>query len=172
MDLPSPVDELELAAGLGRVSTLMRSLSFPRDLSMTTASTLASLERFGPCRLTELANLEGVSQPAMTQIVSRLERDGLAERHSEPTDGRVVVVRITEAGLAELVRRREAQAKLLAELLAELSEADRAAIAAALPALNRLTARAFGPGRQAPATGRAGQSGDPANHVIEPSEDA
>jgi DNA-binding MarR family transcriptional regulator len=145
MDMSLPVDELKLAAGLGRVSSLMRSLSVPRDLSMTTLSTLATLERFGPRRLTELATLEGVTQPAMTQIVSRLEREGLAERRGEPTDGRVVVVRITEAGRADLARRREAQAALLAALLAELSEADRAAIAAALPALDRLTARAAGP---------------------------
>ena len=88
MDTSLPVDELKLAAGLGRVSSLMRSLSVPRELSMTTLSTLATLERFGPRRLTELATLEGVTQPAMTQIVSRLERDGLAERRGEPTDGR------------------------------------------------------------------------------------
>ncbi|HEY9523564.1 MAG TPA: MarR family transcriptional regulator, partial [Thermopolyspora sp.] len=78
MDIPSPVDELELAAGLGRVASFMRVLNVPRDLSMTTLSTLADLERFGPRRLTELAALEGVTQPAMTQIVSRLEREGLA----------------------------------------------------------------------------------------------
>ncbi|NED49672.1 hypothetical protein G3I24_01930, partial [Micromonospora aurantiaca] len=46
MDSPSPAGELELAAGLGRVYSLMRSLSLPRDLSMTTVSTLATLERF------------------------------------------------------------------------------------------------------------------------------
>ncbi|WP_347616314.1 hypothetical protein [Nonomuraea sp. B1E8] len=45
-------------------------------------------------------------------------------------------------------------AKRLAELLAELSEADRAAIAAALPALERRTARALG--ATPPAQGAAG----------------
>ncbi|MFC5746390.1 MarR family winged helix-turn-helix transcriptional regulator [Actinomadura rugatobispora] len=141
MEQSPSFDELELAAALGRVSSLMRALALPRDLSMTTLSVLANVERFGPRRITELAGDEGVTQPAMTQLVSRLERLGLAERHSEPGDRRAVVVRVTGAGRAELARRRQVQAKRLAELLAELPAADRAAIAAALPALNRLTGR-------------------------------
>jgi DNA-binding MarR family transcriptional regulator len=172
MHLPSSVNELELAAGLGRLVTLVRMLNLPRDLSMTVASTLATLERFGPRRLTELAAVEGVSQPGMTQIVSRLEREGLAERRSDPTDGRAVIVRITEAGRAELARRREAQAKRLAELLAELPEEDRAAIAAALPALDRLTALAFAPGRRLPAAERLGRSSTPTPPATRPPEDA
>lgn len=145
-DPPSqPVDELELAVGLARIRTMMRLLDVPRDLSITSLSTLASLERMGPRRLTELAAMEGVTQPAMTQLVTRLEREELAERLPDPSDGRVVVVAITQHGRAELARRRAVQAKRLAELLSELSQADRATIAAALPALERLAARAFGP---------------------------
>ncbi|MFC5832630.1 MarR family winged helix-turn-helix transcriptional regulator [Nonomuraea insulae] len=144
-DSPSqPVDELELAVGLARIRTMMRLLDVPRDLSITSLSTLASLERMGPRRLTELAAMEGVTQPAMTQLVTRLEREALAERLPDPSDGRVVVVAITQHGRAELARRRATQAKRLAELLSELSQADRASIAAALPALERLAARAFG----------------------------
>jgi DNA-binding MarR family transcriptional regulator len=144
VDSPSPADELELAAGLGRLYSLMRALSQPRDLSMTTVSTLATLERFGPRRVTELAVFEGVTQPAMTQLVSRLEREGMAERRALPGDRRVVAVHITEAGRAELARRRAAQAKRLAGLLAGLPAADREAIAAALPALDRLAGAALG----------------------------
>ena len=144
MDVPSRLDELELAAGLGRLYSLMRSLTLPRDLSMTTASTLATLERHGPCRITELATLEGVSQPTMTQLVSRLEREGMAERRALSGDRRVVAVHLTNVGRADLTRRRQAQAKRLAELLAELPAADRETIAAALPALDRLAAAGLG----------------------------
>jgi DNA-binding MarR family transcriptional regulator len=144
MDSPSPAGELELAAGLGRVYSLMRSLSLPRDRSITASSTLATLERFGPRRVTELAAFEGVTQPAMTQLVSRLEREGTVERRALPGDRRVVAVHLTEAGRAELTRRRAAQAKRLAELLAGLPAADREAISAALPALDRLAGAALG----------------------------
>lgn len=139
--------ELALAVGLGRVVSLMRSLDVPRDVSLTSMSTLATLERFGPCRLTELSLYEGVTQPAMTQVVSRLEHAGLAGRSRDPDDGRVVRVCITEAGHAALARRRAAQAERLAALLAEVPEEDRAALEAALPALDRLTSRALTPGR-------------------------
>ncbi|SEU40670.1 DNA-binding transcriptional regulator, MarR family [Nonomuraea wenchangensis] len=135
---------MELAVGLARVRTMMRLLDVPRDLSITALSTLANLERLGPRRLTELAAIEGVTQPAMTQLVSRLEREAMAERLPDPDDGRVVLVAVTQHGRAELARRRAVQAKRLAELLAELPEADRAAIAAALPALERLTDLAYG----------------------------
>jgi DNA-binding MarR family transcriptional regulator len=112
----------------------------PNDgLSLTAGSTLARLERGGPRRLTELAGLEGVTQPAMTQLVSRLERDGLASRVSDPVDGRVVLVRITEVGLALLGRRRAARAEILTELLGRLSQTDRDKIIASLPAFDRLS---------------------------------
>jgi DNA-binding MarR family transcriptional regulator len=39
-----------------------------------------------------------VTQSAMTQIVTRLERDGLVERRPDPTDGRAVLVSVTPAG--------------------------------------------------------------------------
>lgn len=137
----SPDVDLNLAMGLSRVSTLMRSLNYPRDLSMTGVSTLATLDRHGPCRLTGLAAYEAVTQPAMTQLVRRLEQAGLVRRDADADDRRVVMVGITAAGREELSRRRAAQAAALAELLAELSAADRAAIAEALPALDRLTNR-------------------------------
>src|SRR5690606_24735627 len=116
----------------------VRSLSPPGDISLTTAATLARLDTQGPVRLTELAAAEHVTQPAMTQLVSRLERDGLAERRSHPADGRVVMVHITDAGSALVASRRAARAEQLSSVLARLSEEERRAIAAALPALDRL----------------------------------
>jgi DNA-binding MarR family transcriptional regulator len=74
----------------------------------------------------------------MTQLVSRLERAGLAERRTDPADGRVVVVGITDTGRDLLRERREARAGRLFDLMVGLDEADRAAIMAALPAFDRL----------------------------------
>jgi DNA-binding MarR family transcriptional regulator len=132
------LDRTELAISFERVFTLVRRLTPQGDLSLTAVSTLRTLERQGPHRLSELAAREGVTQPAMTQLVSRLERDGLAQRCADPGDGRVVVVRIADAGRELLLARREARAQKLYELLSSLPPADRAAIVAALPALNRL----------------------------------
>jgi DNA-binding MarR family transcriptional regulator len=137
-DDPDGPDRTQLAISFERVSTLVRRLNPPGDISLTAASTLRTLERHGPYRLSELAAAEGVTQPAMTQLVSRLVRAGLAQRCTDPADGRVVVVRIADAGHALLLRRRAARAQKLQELLSSLTPADRSAIVAALPALERL----------------------------------
>jgi DNA-binding MarR family transcriptional regulator len=134
------VDELasELAADLDRVVGLYRSLSQPSPMSLTAAATLATLERTGPSRLTVLAVREGVSQPAMTQLITRLEDSGLVRRAADPTDGRVVLVAITDEGRATLASRRAMRAGKLAAILAQLTPDHRAALTAALPALAAL----------------------------------
>jgi DNA-binding MarR family transcriptional regulator len=131
------MDSSEVAAGLVRLLGLIRWLS-PPGLSLTAAATLTTLERSGPRRLTELAADEGVTQPAMTQLVGRLEASGLVERSADPEDGRVVRVQLTAAGRDLIARRRAARAERLSGLLAALSPADQEALAAALPAINAL----------------------------------
>src|SRR5271154_3729420 len=56
----------------------------------------------GPRRITELAALERLAQPTMTQLVQRLEGEGLVVRARHSDDGRVVVVSLTDAGAAAL----------------------------------------------------------------------
>ena len=132
------VDAAQLAAMVERLFEVLRRLN-PRDgLSLTAASTLRRLVRLGARRLTELAAAEGVTQPAMTHLVSRLEREGLLRRGGDPADGRVVVVSVTAAGRAAVRKRRAARVRALSAVLKDLPPADRAALAAAAPALDRL----------------------------------
>jgi DNA-binding MarR family transcriptional regulator len=138
------VQNLEISAdtvqaSFERLFGMLRRVVPSDGMSLTAGSTLRRLERGGPRRLTELAGLEGVTQPAMTQLVSRLERDGLAGRVADPVDGRVVLVRITDTGAGWLRRRRTVRARRLTELLSQLSPSDRNRIIAALPAFDRLS---------------------------------
>ena len=127
-----------LATDLEQIIRLFRSLSPPSGLSMTAAATLASLERLGPQRLTLLAAREGVTQPAMTQLITRLEESGLVRREASAEDGRVVLVVITDEGRAVLGRRRSVRSERMAGIIAQLSPEHRAALAGALPALDAL----------------------------------
>jgi len=127
-----------LSAGLERVVGLLRALAQPSGLSMTAVSTMAALEQTGPARLTALANRAGVTQPAMTQLISRLEEGGLVRREADIADGRVVQVAITDEGRVMMARRRAARAERLAVILTQLSPEQRAALAAAVPALDAL----------------------------------
>jgi DNA-binding MarR family transcriptional regulator len=127
-----------IAAGVERLIGLLRSLSPADGLSATAAATLATLERSGPRRLTALAVQGGVTQPAMTQLIARLEDTGLVRREADPADGRVVQVRLTDQGRDTLARRRAVRAERLAVILDRISPQDRAALRAALPAIDAL----------------------------------
>jgi DNA-binding MarR family transcriptional regulator len=127
-----------IAAGVERLIGLLRSLSPADGLSATAAATLATLERSGPRRLTALAVQGGVTQPAMTQLIARLEDTGLVRREADPADGRVVQVRLTDQGRDTLARRRAVRAERLAVILDRISPQDRAALGAALPAIDAL----------------------------------
>jgi DNA-binding MarR family transcriptional regulator len=131
---------VEIVTGLDHLFQLLRRLTPADGISLTAASTLRRLARDGEHRLSELAVAERVSQPAMTQLVSRLERDGLVRRAAHPGDGRVVIVAVTDAGRAVLDRRHDVRVARLEEALAALPAADRRAIVTALPAFDRLTA--------------------------------
>jgi DNA-binding MarR family transcriptional regulator len=109
-----------------------------RTLSLTAASTLATLERTGPRRLTDLAVAEEIAQPSMTALVTQLEQLGFAERLRDREDARVVLVAITREGRQFLRERRRVGAEAVTEAIDKLDEQDAAAMKAALPALLRL----------------------------------
>jgi DNA-binding MarR family transcriptional regulator len=110
----------------------------PRDISLTSASTLATVERAGPRRITDLAVIEGVTQPSMTALVTVLERSGLAERRPDPRDQRVVLVALTAAGADYLRSRRRATAEAFAWLIDKLPPDQAETLLAATPALQHL----------------------------------
>ena len=110
----------------------------PRDLSLTALSSLSTIERSGPRRLTDLAAGEGVTQPSMSAIVSQLERLGLAERRPDAQDGRVVRVAITAAGNEHLSTLRRVGASVFDVLIEKLTSAEAASLRAALPSFGRM----------------------------------
>jgi DNA-binding MarR family transcriptional regulator len=110
----------------------------PRDISLTSVSTLATVERTGPRRITDLAVVEGVTQPSMTALVTVLERSGLVERRPDPRDQRVVLVALTAAGAEYLRSRRRAGAEAFARLIDKLPPDEAATLLAAAPALRHL----------------------------------
>jgi DNA-binding MarR family transcriptional regulator len=128
------------AEALDEVTRLaFRQMATLGPISFSALATLSALDSFGPCRLTDLAGREGISQPSMTAMVSRLERQGLAERRRDPSDGRIVLVAITGAGQDMLRRRRNARAAFLSSLMGALDPAEQRALANAAAALRHMT---------------------------------
>src|SRR5579875_988395 len=86
----------ELALALPQRASALTRLFFARTgtgLSRTEVGLVAAL-----------AAREGITQPAVTQLVNRLERRGYAERRADPEDGRAVLVVATGAGRDALER--------------------------------------------------------------------
>ena len=127
-----------IAEALEELSRCAIRFAPSRELSLSALGTLATLASSGPIPTTELAARERISQPSMTTLVSRLQRQGLVRRQSDASDGRVVLVTITGAGLRTLRRRRSGRVLFLADLVSRLDPAEQGTLAAAVPALRAM----------------------------------
>ena len=142
--MPAPaVTDTALAGALrdavGRLGRRMRAERALTDLSLGQWAALRTLDRHGPMTPSELASHEKVQPPSMTRIIAKLDEHGYVARTPDPTDGRQVVVSPTAEGRALLVDDRRRKDKWLSQRLTTLTAADRAALASALPVLEKLS---------------------------------
>ncbi len=126
-----------MVAAVEQLVHYVRRRTTAGGLSHAAASTLTRLCQGGPRRLSELARSENVSQPSMTQLVSRMERAGLVRRAPDPDDGRGVLVTTTGLGVEVYRARKAERAAALQHLVARLPEEEQNAVRIALPALTR-----------------------------------
>ena len=110
------------------------------ELSLNAMAVLGSLYRHGELTVGELATLERVQPPSMTRTVTCLEDLGHVRRRRHETDGRQVVVVLTDTGRDTLLADRRRRDAWLARRLAELTPAERAVLREAAPILERLSA--------------------------------
>lgn len=143
-----PVEDLGAALRLvvGRLARQLRRHAVG-GLTPGQFSALATVDRAGSIRPSELAEREGVSAPTLSRIVGNLEARGYLERAADPEDGRSSLMAISQSGRAALASIRRERTALLARSVATLSDDERAAIAAALPALERLVEEVCDAGR-------------------------
>ncbi|MEU7215104.1 MarR family winged helix-turn-helix transcriptional regulator [Nocardia iowensis] len=132
------LDVDELVRVMGAFTRASIRLPSAEKHTFTTLSVLHTLVHRGPMRLSALKVTEQITQPAITQLVSRLERDGLVERRPDPADGRAVLVRVTDAGARVVQTRHRERVRRITELVAALTPTQRQSISAALPALERM----------------------------------
>ena len=79
----------------------------------------------GPRTPAELAEAAGVTRATMTGLIDTLERDGLVKREPDPDDRRMMSVLLTPKGEKFLTDFLPGHFKLIADLMAPLSEAER-----------------------------------------------
>lgn len=101
-----------------------RTVDRQTGLSPERLSLLSVLAFAGPRTMSELAQAEMVSRPAITRIVKALESRGLVERQSDTADRRRVVLRATRRGRRIMERGRGRRVAYIADELRGFSKAD------------------------------------------------
>jgi DNA-binding MarR family transcriptional regulator len=109
------------------------------DLTANQLAVLGTLFRDGPSTIGDLAAAEKVQPPSMTRTVSCLADKQLIDRDPHPTDKRVVVVSLNDAGKAVILESRRRKEAWLNHRLKELTPAERQVLRDAAPILERLS---------------------------------
>ena len=92
-------------------------------------------------RASDLTERMLLAPTTVSTLVGQLLDRALVERQPDPSDRRVWHLHLTDSGLAELTLWQQSTTGLLRPALKALPAADRQAIRAALPALERLVAK-------------------------------
>jgi len=124
------------------VMRLRRRLAVERhpdnDLSLNAMAVLGALYRHGDLSVGALAARERVQPPSMTRTVTALEEGGYVARRPDESDGRVVVVVLTDLGRTTLLADRNRRDAWLATRLRELTPDERDVLRRAAPILERI----------------------------------
>lgn len=107
--------------------SIMRWTSaFQPNIGISSILVLAELRDKGKQRQSFLSNELGYTPGAMTNIASKLIKEGYAERKYDENDRRVVFLMITDKGMTVLNEAKQTGEELRKELFAVLSEAEMA----------------------------------------------
>jgi DNA-binding MarR family transcriptional regulator len=133
----------ELRISVSRLARRLRAERIARgvatELSDTQLAALAALERHAAMTPGGLAEHEKVQPPSMTRVIAALLERGLVTRAPHPTDGRQVMLTVTDQGRELVQHSRKLREAWLAQRLRELSQEERATLRAAAPILQRLS---------------------------------
>ncbi|MCW4356010.1 MarR family transcriptional regulator [Hoyosella sp. YIM 151337] len=135
-------DEKQLASDLAlAVVRLARQLRGHRQhsaVSLTQLSALSTLFSEGPMTPGALAARERVQPPSMTRVIGSLADVGLVDRMPHPSDGRQIIVSLSEAGKALVQNEKDAREAWLAAQLRNLRSAELTSLREAVDTMTEL----------------------------------
>jgi len=131
-------DVLRLYQALARITRSLRRGNPDAAIGHGAFSALATLVTDGEQRAGRLAEIEGISPPAMTRLLNYLEEHGYVARRPDPSDRRASVVVASDAGRALVLSGRAERLRALQERCDQLSPDDHTRLLEALPVLEAL----------------------------------
>lgn len=127
-----------LRLGVMRLARRLRVERDGNDLTFNQLAALGTLRERGAMPVGAMAAVENVKPPSMTRTVAALEEAGLVTRRPSDSDGRQVLVALTDLAHQVLDSDRARRTAWLARRLDDLSVDEVALLARVAPILERL----------------------------------
>ncbi|WP_319942412.1 MarR family winged helix-turn-helix transcriptional regulator [Nocardia aurantia] len=142
MTTPSDIRALaaELSLAVVRLTRHLRGRRADAQISLTQLSALATLNRDGAMTPGALAARERVQPPSMTRVIASLAELQLVQRDPHPTDGRQIIVSLSEAGRALIQDENNAREVWLTEQLSGLTPEQREVVHEAVAIMKKFVA--------------------------------
>jgi DNA-binding MarR family transcriptional regulator len=128
----------ELRPALLLINRQLKRELAPLGITAGQAALLHAIRTTPGVGIRALAEREGMSKPAMTAAIDRLETAGLVRRSRSTRDGRCVELEVTGEGKRVLRSARSRRTAWLASRLQHLEPEELDSLAAAIPSLRRL----------------------------------
>ncbi|MEE2033210.1 Rv0880 family HTH-type transcriptional regulator [Rhodococcus chondri] len=128
----------DLALAVVRLTRHLRGRRTDSRVSLTQMSAMATLSQEGAMTPGALAARERVQPPSMTRVIASLHDLGLVERTPHPTDGRQIIVTLSESGAELLADEAQAREAWLTERLEKLDPDSLATLQRAVGILSTL----------------------------------
>lgn len=93
--------------------------------SLARTKFLLYLQKEGPSRATDIADLLGLAPRTVTEGLDGLERDGLVRRDPDPSDRRAKIVSLTETGTRAIKATEPLRLELTERIFGVLSDEER-----------------------------------------------
>ena len=140
MSTPSGANELahQLRLTVLRLARRVRAERADDAMSDGRLSVLSLLANMGAQTLGSLAESERVTPPSMNRTINALVESGLVTRVADSSDGRKVVIDLSDAGSRLVKETRRKRDAWFSARLAKLTPEERATLDAAAPILRRL----------------------------------
>lgn len=140
------MDDDRLAEDLRQaIGELVRAARAADTMPSGEAAILGHLDRSGPQTTADLAHRRGVTHQAAAKSVKELLGNGLVRTEPHPSDGRKLLLHITDTGRARLRQERTQRARRLNSAIRDtLSPDEQQRLRECVPLLVRLTTRITG----------------------------
>jgi DNA-binding MarR family transcriptional regulator len=130
----------DLSLAVVRLARHLRGRRATSTVSLTQLSALNTLSQQGPMTPGAMAAQERVQPPSMTRVIASLADLGMVKRDPHPTDGRQIIVTLSDLGQKVIADETHAREAWLRGQLAKLGDEEQATLRSAVEIMSGIVA--------------------------------